>query len=388
MILKNKKNIYFNILFIFILFLILFYIVYLTQKTFVLKQINENFVNNPNYCRSVNGNFIYITNQDDTRCLKNQNKNSNNKFNISGKGNCYKDNTWGIFHNNICYTFNNFFSKFYNINYMNFIDTIKNKSLEEEEEEENNQNSLSNLIKNKRKKRKECDSIRLPNSTPCFELFENSSNGCSIDQLKTLQSSIDDPDDPINLDQQCQDFKNDINFGFYQPLCGTTQVSYDCRKYYKSNNNKVISDDDTPLYGIYKPNFYVPLKEDSTINSTGCFEKSLDFNDLCASINNNQLFGAYKILNGANGNCYQDNGLEDTTKSNAMCSQNFYNERSIVQVNDGYSTKCLPIFSNFTDECKNIITNNNNFDIEAYDINSYDCPPNKVRTKCRLKNKQ
>ncbi len=382
---NKKKNMILYIIFILFLLFVFFYVFYITTHKFLLKQ--ETFINNPNYCRSKNGNFIYITNPDDIRCLKNQNKKINKNY-LSGKGNCFENNSWGIYHNNTCYTFNNLFSKFYNMNYLDYINQALNLNNISSEEEEN-QDDVMNKIKSlrlKNKKKRECNSQRLPNSTPCFELFENSST-CTTEQLNSLQSIIDDTDNPVNLDQECKNFKKDNNFGFYQPLCISGQVSYDCRKYYKSNDNKVISSDNIPLYGTYQPNFYIPLKSDNTPNLTGCFEKSLDFNDLCSSINNNQLYGAYKILNGADGNCYQDNGLEDKTKSNAYCSQNFYNERPIEIVKDGYLTNCLPNFSNFTQECKNIITNNNDFDIEAYDVNSYDCPPNKARAKCRLNEK-
>jgi hypothetical protein len=382
---KKKYNLYLiSLIILFALFII--YLIYSITK-------KEDFINNPNYCRSINGNFIYITDTNDSRCLRNK-KLNNNKTYITGKGNCSKDGSWGLWYNNSCLNFQNMFNKFYGLNYNELLKQKKDKYFSEEEEDNNYY--YKKLKKNEKiPKKKTCNDLRKKNSTPCFELFENSGT-CSSDQLQTYQNAINDSqntDSKINLDSGCQTSNGEL-YGYYNTECYTGEnnnitTTNNCRKFYKSNNNQVISSDSTPLNGSYKPEsyFYVPKKSDDSYNMTGCFEKSLDFNSICASVNNNQLFGAYKILNGENGNCYDDNGEPDPTKSNAFCSQNFYNERPTVLVQNGYSTKCLPLYSNFTEECKKIIENNDDFKINAFDINSYDCPPNRGRAKCLLQNK-
>ncbi len=383
---KNKSY-YLNLIIILILLLILLYTIHYFVKYSSAKKIKELFINNPNYCQSLSGDFIYITDPNDKRCIKNNELIDNTSFN-SGKGNCLKNDTWGIFHKDICYTFQNFFSKFYNINYNDYL-SLSNKNNIDDSTNLLNLNNISSeeeILEKKKEKKRTCDELKLPNSGRCLELFDNESpNQCSIENLERIQNSLGDN----TLDDLCSDKPN---YGFYKMQCFTERPDNpapSCRKYYKSNNNNLLSDNKEVL-GTYQPNnynsMYVPLKSDRTINQTGCFEKSMDFNNICARVNNNQLYGAYKILNGEDGNCYQENGLEDKTKSNALCSQNFYNERPTVYVKNGYSTKCLPLFSNYTNECRNLITNYTEqsfpYEIKAEDINSYDCPPNKARAKC------
>lgn len=105
------------------------------------------------------------------------------------------------------------------------------------------------------------------------------------------------------------------------------------------------------------------------INQTGCFPKDLDFNQICKSANKkNQLFGAYKILIGQDGNCYNKDGTENKNEANALCSTNFNNQLpkyftpaplySTINTKTGYNTatpnyntfmtKCAPSDSNFT----------------------------------------
>ncbi len=413
-LIKNNKIILLLII-IFILF-ILSYIHQLFMK--------EDFaLNNPNYCKSLDGTFIYITNPNDSRCAKNQSF-SNSSFHPSGKGNCItKDNSFGLFFNKLCIPFQKLFPGLYNENKKVDDDSSglsdSNKELSQEEKE---------ALKKKEKKLTCENAPKLPNSTPCYEFFDLTKNQdkleffnilknqnkfeffessqlpkeCSEERKNEFQTHI--TENNINIDDDCQTY-NDNNYGFFYLQCPTSpneRATSACRKYYKSDNNNPT------INGTYKPEeyMYVPKKTNSdgteVINQTGCFPKDLDFNNICQSVNNNQLYGAFKVLVGRDGNCYKDDGTEDIYKANAFCSTNFYNQmpkysfppslQSSVDTKTGYNT-AKPIYNTFMTKCKESTTDfiaecqsvldQSSFSTSVLNVDAYDCPPNQKRAKCK-----
>lgn len=321
---KLSKNItyYIIIIIIIFLFIIIFYNYHINE---ICIQRIEDFALSPNYCESVDGTFIYITNPNDKRCAK-SNIHKNNNFYPSGKGNCSINNTFGIFVNKVCTSFKTLFPSLE-------LSGLESSGLESSGLESsglNENRELSTL-----KKKMSCESAKkLPNSSPCFEFFDVAKNQsefeffdnskCSSKQLKKI--NLSNSSNSINVDSNCK--TNDPSFGFYYPQCPTDNtVTYACRKYYHSINNNVSHN------GTYQPNLYMytPMKTlpdgKKVINQTGCFPKDLDFNQICKSANKkNQLFGAYKILIGQDGNCYNKDGTENKNEANALCSTNFNNQ--------------------------------------------------------------
>ncbi len=396
-----KKTTY---LIIISIFLLLIFIIYTFYK-------NEHFESNPIYCQSIDGTFIYTTDPKDSRCLKNINSKSK-LSKPTGSGYCYTiDGSWGIYINNICQPINT--------NTKEQDDNQLSGSLLSGEEEPPfgdlsgmedwefyyEYDEYGNKVKRwRRKKKSKCEqNTNIPGSTPCFEFFSNLPDSnfttCTTDQLDKIQSTLDSSSTPTLLNSLCQASKKSDNtldyksYGYYRPIsCATdkttnnVEATFECRKYYSPLLNDE-SKEDIYNYGTYQPQNYrkdLPLKADKTPNmSDSCVDKDLNLDTVCQEINeNDRLYGVEKTLDLEDGGCY-GNG---TNKTRVFCSQKY--SKTIPKLSTPYNT-----FTN----CTNVDTIDNKqtfFDSEcktlyplsdkAYDINSYDCPPNYFRAKCNI----
>lgn len=390
-----------NIIIIYLsIFCVFLFFFFFYMKHCSLFNINRFFQKEyfENTCQSTNGDFIVITDDNDPRCLKNQVQSKKDILEIDENQldnlSCITtQNEWGILENGICMSLhssqskknknkkNNQNSNQNNTNnntnpYWNgfeYVDINTNSSIsigsniQQEEEEENT------IIQSVRS----CDKEKLPNSLPCFisESFQNAST---------------------DYDKQCkQTYGKDFGFYKQQTINGNTSVN--CRKYYVPTLTNNVPD--YGKEGTYQPekyNIYIPKNNDKNEKAmTGCHPSDYDFNDICRRTQNSSLYGVFKLLKGKDGNCYYENGLENTLQSNAICSQNYQNEIPKVKVyqppfsnlstsSDSPSTyypnlftKCDSKDTDFNQECKKMLSN-----LKAEDIQGYDCPIGQYRSKC------
>ena len=134
--------------------------------------------------------------------------------------------------------------------------------------------------------------------------------------------------------------------------------------------------------------------------STGCIDKSLDFDTMCNEMMPldikdtskkvgyyDRSAGASVILNGKHGDCYNNDGTSNKLKSRAIC-----NLRSNMKINRippftntiDYNTftGCHNMETfNFANECKDLLKLDNIDNVYA-DIHGFDCMPGYARAKC------
>jgi hypothetical protein len=131
---------------------------------------------------------------------------------------------------------------------------------------------------------------------------------------------------------------------------------------------------------------------------TPCVDKMSDFDELCKYYNNKTIppgynvdsIGAKKILVGAQGDCYAQNGTSNEYKARAICNNNYVytipkldKDDNVIDYNT--FTDCLPINNtNFTRICSFLLKNPFS-DTSADEIMGYDCNPGYGRAKCLKK---
>ena len=357
--------------------------------------IKEDFAPLQNYCLSANRTFIAISDNHDPRCLHNQQKQTQSIQPILNYIPCLtKGQGWGMQYLNKCFPLSTsqtdqpspLFSNSQLFQEMSGMEFSGNDLSNSEFSGNQTQNTL-----NKLNFQINCQQTRLPNSGPCFPIFEHfDTNDKSLHKPSIDCSNTQN----LTLDQQCQCYTNDNRYGFYKIIKTGNQGSMVCRKYYKSQNN------DSNKLGIYSPNdyhVYVPKKPNSEeLNMTGCLPRDTDFNEMCIMQNKNDRYGTYQILYGEDGNCYDPiSDLQNQNYGNAICSQNHYQNvpklwsGKIPLTNQSFSpnyfTQCIPMKPNlqkiFQNECDKIELSG--MPLTAYEIDSYDCPPGEGRAKCK-----
>ena len=151
--------------------------------------------------------------------------------------------------------------------------------------------------------------------------------------------------------------RNNTNFDAY---CKNIDQSYGVKSISicDSNNSKVECGANY-LNGIYYG--------DTTI-MTPCLNKSDDFDTWCKFYNNKAVpngfnvnsIGAEKILVGAEGGCFINNGTPDNKKARALCNYNNIDtvkklERTNNIIDYNTFTSCLPKDTNFVLECGRLL---------------------------------
>lgn len=388
------------------LFILIFFLLFFKFKKVENFRIERASIFNPNYCESKDGIFIKITDPNDSRCLVNQTKKqsfNSDKFNPWGYRSCIsKDNTqFGVYNQEKCYTVepkpvptSSSFS--FNDSDLSGSSLLDNSSLVLF-------GDLSGLSGMEKPYKKTCDELKLPNSSPCIPI----ENFTTQAESKCVEDNITNNRD---LNKYCQCLMKAKGREDYQDF-GASDVQIidnnavvNCKKYYYTTSTLLTADNK----GTYNPSRFTPYKNiptrvenNNTIpNMTGCHDSDKDFDSLCSSVNDNQLWGVYKKLNGEDGGCYHQNGLVNTNQSNAICSVNYNNELQKLEfpplLNQTLTpppnlyTKCVTIDTNtdrsavqtrMNTECNLMRTIDKT--LTAYDIDSYDCPPSQFRSKCK-----
>ena len=405
-----KKNI--NIILLSILFFIFIFIFYY----YIIKK-KENFeerasIYNPNYCESKDGIFIKITDPNDSRCLVNQTRRqsfNSDKYNPWGYRSCITGENlqYGVYNMEKCYSIEP--KPVPTSSSFSFNDSTSDSSLLSDSSSLLNQGTGglgegSDLSgEGKKPYKKSCDELKLPNSSPCIP----------IENFTTEEESRCVNDNIINnrdLNKYCQCLmkakgkKDYMDFGASDVEIIDNNAVVNCKKYYYTTSTQLNKDNK----GVYDPTRFTPYKniptrieKGNTIpNMTGCHDTDMDFDTICSSVNQNQLWGAYKKLNGEDGGCYHQNGLVNTNQSNAICSVNYYNELQKLDFPPSenqqkspppnLNTKCVTLDTNsdrnmiqtkMNGECNKMRSVNKT--LTAYGIDSYDCPPSQFRAKCK-----
>ncbi len=403
-----EKNLWIGLIVIFILLFLISHAM----------RLQEEFAGmNPNYCQTKENEFIAITNPDDSRCLRNQQKEKKTSVGITDRIlnylPCITDkNEWGLYHGRKCYPYHDF-------NHGKGKDKKGEMGMDEwsglsEEERERRRREMEDAKmdemerrrrerENRRRNRIKCEKINVPNAGPCVETFLNESWVVPDEFWKPDLDCSTGNMENLSLDEKCQCYTQNVNYGFYKnQLIGTTgQTRMLCRKYYKSSNN------DSTQEGTYKPeayNIYVPELTLGRKNMTGCARLSEDLNEKCKELNGDERYGVAKILKGEDGNCYQKGtyNTPDKEMGNAICTDNYYDTRIKLMPNSKWNpttmtnemidpnlfTKCIPMERNmnqkFQQECDKMKIEG--YPLEAYAIDSYDCPIGEGRAKCRYQN--
>jgi hypothetical protein len=384
---------------------------------FVKGDIQEQFVGmNPNYCQTKENEFIAITDPNDSRCLRNQKKQTESSVGITDRIlnylPCITDkNEWGLYHGRKCYPYHDFHNgKGKDKNGKMEFDESEWSGLSEEERErrrrERREMQMDEMEKRRREREKRrknrvrCEKIDVPNAGPCIEMFENE-NWIVPDEFwkPDLDCSMGNLEN-LSLDEKCQCYTQNTNYGFYKnQLIGTTgQTRMLCRKYYKSTQNESTQE------GTYQPeayNIYIPDMTLGRKNMTGCTRMSEDLNEKCKELNGNERYGVAKILRGEDGNCYQQGTYNTPNKEmgNGICTDNYYDTRiklmpnqkwnastmSNEVINPNLFTKCITLGTNmqqkFQVECDKMKIEG--YPLRPYAMDSYDCPVGEGRAKCK-----
>ncbi len=402
-----KKWILF-ILFIILIFFIFYYSSYKKREGFIDNERASVF--NPNYCESKDGIFIQITDPNDSRCLVNQTKKgsfNSDKYNPWGYRSCITgdDSQYGVYNMEKCYSVipkpvptSSSFSFNDSTSYSS------SSSLLNQGVGEGTTTSLGDDISGLNKPyKKTCEELKLPNSSPCIPI----ENFTSQEESKCVDNNITNN---TNFNKYCQCLmkvkgrKDYMDFGASDVEVIDNNAVVNCKKYYYTTSTQVNASNK----GVYDPsNFapykYIPRRTENGIsipNMTGCHDSDMDFNQICSSVNQNQLWGSFKKLNGEDGGCYHQNGMVNTNQSNSICSMNYYNEFQKLDFPPSQNPDKIPPPNLYT-KCKTLSTNtdmttvqttmdaecNNmrsiNKTLVAYGIDSYDCPPGQFRAKCK-----
>ncbi len=403
-----KKWILF-ILFIILIFFIFYYSSYKKKEGFI--NIERVSIFNPNYCESVDGKFIEVTDPNDSRCLINQTKNrsiNSDKMNPWGYRSCITgDNTqYGVYNMEKCYSVipkpvptSSSFS------FQDSLSDLSGLGLDGDLTGLSDLSNLSGLSGLEKPYKKTCEELKLPNSSPCIPI-ENFTNQNEADCVTNFISDENTKD----LNKYCQCLmktkgRSDyMDFGASDVEVIDNNAVVNCKKYYYTTSTQLTVDNK----GVYDPSYfapykYIPRRIENGIdkpNMTGCYDNDLDFNNLCSSMNQNQLWGSFKKLNGEDGGCYYQNGMVNTNQSNSICSVNYNNELQKLNFPPSQNPDRIPLPNLYT-KCKTLSTNtdmttvqttmnaecNNmrsiNKTLTAYGIDSYDCPPGQFRAKCK-----
>jgi len=209
----------------------------------------------------------------------------------------------------------------------------------------------------------------------------------SENDTNELQEEQEEEEESINSSSNLEGcIRNNQNFDKYcrniDPSYGVKSISI-C----DSTHSKVECDANY-LNGIYYG--------DTTI-MTPCLNKSDDFDTWCKFYNNKEVpngfnvnsIGAEKVLVGAEGGCFINNGTPDNKKARALCNYNNIDtvkklERTNNIIDYNTFTSCLPKNTNFVSECamlldekiyeKKLNTTSNSSTIDTIrNISSDDC---------------
>ena len=371
-------------------------LVLLFSSIFFFLSKREDFAPLQKYCLSADQEFIAISDDDDPRCLKNQKQQESSSIQpilnylpcLTKKGN------WGLQYLNQCYPLSQPLQEPSPL--LSQISILSNSGYEYSELDISGMGLSEQKGQKDDKRKPTCRDTKTPNSGPCFTISPE--NLANITQLKEKFSmnkpSLDCNSESLTLDEKCQCYSKNNKYGFYKVQVTGNQGYLMCRKYYKSQNN------DMTKPGIYSPNqynMYIPKKENSQDwNMTGCLPRDTDFNEMCGVKNQNDNYGTYQILYGEDGNCYDPtSNLQNQNYGNAICSQNHYQNIpklwpghtpiTKLSLSPNYFTKCTAMNSNlqqtFQTECDKIKLKG--MPLQAYEIDSYDCPPGDARAKCK-----
>lgn len=400
-----KKYIQLILLILSILILFILFFQFKRRETFIDEKAS---IFNPNYCESKDGIFIKITDPNDSRCLVNQTKKQSfhsDKMNPWGYRSCISNDQkqFGVYNMEKCYTVEP--KPVPTSSSFSFNDSDSTVSLSSSSLSDGTSSTLLGDLSDvsgleKKPYKKTCDELKLPNSSPCIPIEEFTNE----EETKCVDDNITNNRD---LNKYCQCLmkakgrKDYQDFGASDVEIIDTNAVVNCKKYYYTTSTQLTADNK----GIYDPSKFTPYKNIPTRmeggvskpNMTGCWDSDMDFDSLCSSVNNNQLWGAYKKLNGENGGCYHQTGLVNTNQSNAICSVNYNNELQKLDFPPSQNptktpppnlyTKCVTIDTNtdrtivqtrMNTECKKMGNS-----LTAYDIDSYDCPPSQFRAKCK-----
>ena len=131
---------------------------------------------------------------------------------------------------------------------------------------------------------------------------------------------------------------------------------------------------------------------------TPCLNKSDDFNTWCKYYNDGNIpkgysvnsIGVKKILIGEDGDCFLNNGTSDINSARAICDYNNMEQipkldRANNRINYNNFSSCVPIKSDFTLICSELLGQDDKTKVYADQIMGYDCNPGYARAKCLMK---
>ena len=233
----------------------------------------------------------------------------------------------------------------------------------------------------------------------------------------------------IETNKYCNNYSdaNNNKYGLKEYIVDTTiadgspNIKAICQKDYPKtyiNNSSIL---ETDINGNYCQTTFDDIKEDNTYGIKGfikdnnyntnkkvypvcakgysfvpCTDKNMNFDEMCKSYSTNGNAGLQFTLS---------NVCKDPNQLAAVCNNNTYG--MMKRLNTSVFTDCYPKNTNFQNECNKIVMADNNsiytYDTKhnitgitdlknvvglktlAKDIDSYDCQPDKMRSKCITK---
>lgn len=205
-------------------------------------------------------------------------------------------------------------------------------------------------------------------------------NQMSLKMIESFTNQVSCVNKNIDYGSVCTDTNNSKDYGIASfEVCSTDENKY------KLNCGKMIFNGvDYTDEGLY---------------TTGCIDKSLDMDTMCntympddvksISKNNgyyNRSAGSKLILNGKDGDCYNNDGSPNKNKSRAIC--NLSSNRKINRIppfnkHIKYNkfTDCYNMETyDFKSDCQTILNNKTNSVFAQ--IDGFDCMPGFARAKC------
>lgn len=216
-----------------------------------------------------------------------------------------------------------------------------------------------------------------------------------LDNLKDI-NNLKKLDELNSLKEAVQIASNTHNVG-----CIDKDQDFDtyCKKINPSYGVKSISECTDPnQYNIICGEGYINGKYyGKNIITTECLDKHQDFDTWCRYVSdktnipqgfNVNSVGSEALLVGDKGGCFLPNGTPDYNKARALCS--FNNMEQLPKLQNSFThyidynkfTKCMKHNSNFLNECKTVLEEQNTDQVVTADIMGYDCNPGYFRSKC------
>ena len=185
----------------------------------------------------------------------------------------------------------------------------------------------------------------------------------------------------VPLDKDC--YTNNSNFN---EICKMQNIKYGVKKLIPCDNNHSKVE-----CGL---NYINGIHYGDNVTITPCLNKSDDFDNWCRYYNNISTIpsgyninsiGSKKILVGALGGCYTNNGKSDNNSARGICDYKHMEQVNRLEpannkINYNVYTDCLPLNgNNFIPSCRNLM---NNDKVLVTQIMGYDCNPGYGRAKC------